>query len=66
MHLKAQGIKFSERTADSLEIPPFSKGCVKTSKVMMDLMKVRYGNHYSDDSGSVVVMVMMIIMIVLY
>jgi hypothetical protein len=51
MHLKAQGIKFSERTADSLEIPPFSKGCVKTSKVMMDLMKVRYGYHYYCDNG---------------
>jgi hypothetical protein len=48
MHLKAQGIKFSERTADSLEIPPFSKGCVKTAKVMMDLMKVRYGNDHCD------------------
>ena len=60
MHLKAQGIKFSERTADSLEIPPFSKGCVKTSKVMMDLMKVRYGDYYCYDSGSVVTMIIII------
>ena len=48
---------------ESLEIPPFSKGCVKTSKVMMDLMKVRYGNCYcDDDSGSVVIMMIIMVM----
>ena len=41
MHLKAQGLKITERTPESLNIPPTGKGCVKTAKIMLDLQKVR-------------------------
>ena len=40
-HLKAQGMKFMDRTSDALKIPPIGKGSVKTTKIMLDLDKVR-------------------------
>ena len=42
-HLKAQGLKFIERTSEALLIPAIGKGSVKTTKVMLDLDKVRWG-----------------------
>ena len=46
-HLKAQGLKFTERTSESLIIPPIGKGSVKTTKIMLDLQKVRYEIFFS-------------------
>ena len=42
-HLKAQGLKLTERTAESLKIPLVGKGSVRTTKIMLDLDKVRWG-----------------------
>ena len=33
-----------DRTSDALKIPPIGKGSVKTTKIMLDLDKVRWVN----------------------
>ena len=34
-----------DRTSDALKIPPVGKGSVKTTKIMLDLDKVRWVNN---------------------
>jgi hypothetical protein len=52
-HLKAQGLKFSERTAETIKVPSTGKGSIKTAKIMLDLQKVRSGIPQSRGYGFV-------------